>query len=109
MCKYIIYYFIDMSPFFLRIRIPYNDRMLKDMIVEEMLEVLKWRKYMASEHDKKSAAGHKGGESVSHEQHQKAGHASHESGKGHEFDSREAREAGKKGGHASHHKSSSSS
>ena len=57
---------------------------------------------MASEQEKRSAAGQKGGEAVSHEQHQKAGHAAHESGNAHEFTSKEAREAGRKGGHAAH-------
>ena len=59
---------------------------------------------MASEHDKRSEAGRKGGEAVSQEQHQKAGHAAHESGNAHEFTSNEAREAGSKGGHAAHEK-----
>jgi len=55
-----------------------------------------------STHEKRSEAGRKGGESVSKEQHQKAGHMAHEKGTAHEFNSEEAREAGHKGGQASH-------
>jgi len=57
-----------------------------------------------SEHEKRSEAGRKGGESVSHEQHQKAGQMAHEKGTAHEFTSEEAREAGSKGGQTAHEK-----
>ncbi len=57
-----------------------------------------------AEHEKRSAAGRKGGEAVSEKQHSKAGHIAHEKGTAHEFTSEEARKAGSKGGHAAHEK-----
>jgi uncharacterized protein len=57
-----------------------------------------------STHEKRSEAGRKGGEAVSREQHQKAGHMAHEKGTAHEFTPEEAREAGQKGGKVAHEK-----
>ena len=57
-----------------------------------------------SDNEKRREAGRKGGESVSEEQHRKAGHMAHEKGTAHEFSSKEAREAGRKGGEVAHEK-----